>query len=336
MEKEDRTPVGSDSDISSISSIPSSNPDSSSVTDNIKKYTSLAFSLSNARSLAKKVDSMIDMFRERTLSFAMITETWFKNDRYTNRELENISSAEKIEFICKNRSNNKRGGGVAIAYDSTKASFKKLQIQENKFELVGAVGKINNLGRKCIIFALYIPPNLCADKTKSLLRCLGNAIEQVKQDYIDPMIIIGGDTNKRDLQPALDDFPDIILQQTGPTRGTATLDVVATNFSSKLALETFFPLETYDSASTSDHLSIIGTAEIENCHVFETKSFQTRKYSAEAEAAFGADLVMLDWALVTGETPTATAGNLDLILQHLYNKHFPLRTVTSQSCDPRG
>ena len=153
-----------------LSSNRSNDPDKSSSCDDDKKYTSLVFSLSNARSLAKKIDSMIDMFREKGLSFAMITETWFKNDRYTNQELEDITSAEKIEFICKNRTSNKRGGGVAVAFDNTKASFKKLQIQGNKFELVGVVGKINNVSRKCVVFSLYIPPAQCAEKTQNLFR----------------------------------------------------------------------------------------------------------------------------------------------------------------------
>ena len=36
------------------------------------------FILTNARSLAQKITSLIDMVRELELSFAAITETWFK------------------------------------------------------------------------------------------------------------------------------------------------------------------------------------------------------------------------------------------------------------------
>ena len=84
-----------------------------SVDDNDgRKYNCFSFSLSNACSLAKKVGSLIDLFREKKLHAAMINETWFKNDRDTAWEIEDIKNAEKIEFICKNRG--RRGGGCLL------------------------------------------------------------------------------------------------------------------------------------------------------------------------------------------------------------------------------
>ena len=298
-----------------------------------KKYNHLNFSLSNARSLAKKVDSLLDMFREKELVFAMVTETWFQNDRYTEQELGDISSAEKIDFICKNR-NNKRGGGVALAFDSTKSSFKRMKICGNKYELIGAIGSTNKNQRKCAVFVLYIPPKQTAKVTSDMLGCLGNAIEKVKQEHTDPYIVIGGDVNRRDLTPAIEDFPDIQIEQTGPTRAGATLDIVATNFTDSLSIETFFPLETFNCESTSDHLSVIGKASFENVHYYTTTSYQTRKYTPQAEESFGMDLAAVDWGHVVGDTPADSANKLDFILQYLYNKHFPLRTVKSRSCDP--
>ena len=76
--------------------------------DSNTKYNYLNFSLSNARSLAGKIDSLVDIFNEADLNFSMITETWFKNDRDNEQSLKDLKAAENIEFICKNR--NTRGG----------------------------------------------------------------------------------------------------------------------------------------------------------------------------------------------------------------------------------
>ena len=297
-----------------------------------KKYTEICFSLSNARSLSNKIDSLIDMFREKNLHFSLITETWFKNNKYTREELENIKNAEEIEFICKHR--NKRGGGVAIAFNSRLANFKPLTIRGNKYELVGAVGNIKDDMRKCVVFSLYIPPKQTVETTSSMLRCLGDAIEKAKLDYENPYIVIGGDMNRRDLGPAIEDFPDITVAATGATRGSAVLDIIATNLTDALKVDTFLPLETFDSETTSDHLTLIGSARQQKFHHYTTTTYSTRKYTEEAEREFGNDLLSIDWGLVAGDTPTESAAKLDLILQHLFNKHFPVKVIKSRSCDP--
>ena len=41
----------------------------------------------------------------------------------------------------------------------------------------------------------------------------------------------------------------------------------------------------------------------------------------------------MDWSKIEGATPTESADRLDFILQHLYNKHFPLKMIVNRSCD---
>ena len=130
------------------------------------------------------------------------------------------------------------------------------------------------------------------------------------------------------------DFPDVCIAGTGPTRGNATLDVIATNFADKLVTETFFPLECADSTRQSDHLSITARAKLDSIHHFKTKIHQARKYTEEAAELFGRDLLAVDWAKAEGDNPSESAEKLDFLLQFLYNKHFPLRTIKSRSCDP--
>ena len=195
LHQEQQHPVGPvnnseqirDSSSSSSNCSSGENIDENYFIHGLRKYNKLSFSPSNARSLASKVDSLIDMFMEKDLHYSLITETWFKNDKYTKQELEHIKYAENIEFICKNRGS--RGGGVAIAFNNTSASFKPIAIRGNKYELIGAVGRTGTDPRKCVVFALYIPPKQTAKETEALCSCLADAIEHAKLNYSDPYIV---------------------------------------------------------------------------------------------------------------------------------------------------
>ena len=83
----------------------------------------MSFALTNARSLLPKIDSLVNYFDEHGLTFCIITETWISNDNTTKDILEELSNGANIEMIRKDRSG--RGGGVAIAFNNTKAKFKK-------------------------------------------------------------------------------------------------------------------------------------------------------------------------------------------------------------------
>ena len=305
------------------------------------KYNCLNFTLSNARSLAGKVDSLIDMFSEADIHFAMITETWFKNDIETVQELEEIKHSEGLEFIWRNRKT--RGGGVAIAFKNSKATFRRLPITNNKFEVVGAIGKTNKDSRQIAVFAIYIPPKQTVSKTVAMYECLADSIEKVKQKYADPYIIIGGDVNRRDITPAIADFPDIEIEKTGPTRGTVVLDVVATNLRSQapndtietdLETTTFFPLESINGDRTSDHKTVVCRARIPHIHCYETISYYTRSYTTKAEEEFGRKLVLTDWELIQCSNPSDSACALNEYLGTLVDEFFPLRLVKQRSCDP--
>ena len=52
----------------------------------------------------------------------------------------------------------------------------------------------------------------------------------VKTRYVSPLIIIGGDKNKRDIARATRDLPDMKKILAGPTRGKNVLDILSSNF----------------------------------------------------------------------------------------------------------
>ena len=75
----------------------------------------------------------------------MVTETWIQNSREGNSTLTDLLNGSHIELIRCDRG--RRGGGVAIAYDTRRAKLKKYVIQGNRFEIVCATGKTNNNSR---------------------------------------------------------------------------------------------------------------------------------------------------------------------------------------------
>ena len=176
------------------------------------KYNVLNFSLANARSLSGKIKSLIDMFNDAQLDFAILNETWFQCTRKLEGDLEDMKLGENIELICKNRQS--RGGGVAIAFKNTRVKLKRLPIRGNKFELVAAVGRSMSDKRTIAVYSLYIPPKQSAAATKEMYSCISDSIEKMKLDYADPAIIIAGDTNRRELGTCVEDYPDIVVLDT--------------------------------------------------------------------------------------------------------------------------
>ena len=60
------------------------------------------FALANARSVAAKLPSLIDMFVELDLNLVMLTETWFyKSDRQLKQSLTEIRDEAGLVLIRK-------------------------------------------------------------------------------------------------------------------------------------------------------------------------------------------------------------------------------------------
>ena len=289
----------------------------------------MCFLLANARSLAMKFDSLIDMFRNLNLDFAMINETWLKNDRETDSAIKDVKDNEEIDIVKKNRKS-ARGGGVAIVFDMKKIKLKNYPIPNNKYELVCAVGRQLESSRKIAVFSAYIPPRQKAETTRSMMECIADCIEKIKCELHDPLIVIGGDFNGREVT-AVEDFGDIKKSETGPTRGNSVLDVIFDNANAEYS--TFCPLETEEGVA-SDHLSVLGSVELPKLHQYTVEYVETYKYSKEGEELFGERLLQTNWQEIAGECSSATAANLEKKLTEIHNECFPIKRTAIRSCDP--
>ena len=76
--------------------------------------------LINCRSLNPKINSLVTNMKTNGSTVCMLTETWFQcKDKQLKQKLAEVEDAENIRFLRRDR--NSRGGGVAIAYDHSKA-----------------------------------------------------------------------------------------------------------------------------------------------------------------------------------------------------------------------
>ena len=142
--------------------------------------------VTNARSLAPKIQSMIDNFSELDLNVAIVAESWLKPGESLEREINDLSEGENIGIIHKSRKTRKgrnAGGGIAILFNKTRMKLKERKIKRGNAELVCAAGKLPNHQRNVVIFGIYIPPSTRAKQLRCALELLSDGIGQAKLDY---------------------------------------------------------------------------------------------------------------------------------------------------------
>ena len=159
---------------------------------------------------------MIEAFRELELHFLSVSETWFSSSRSLVLDLKDLNDSERIGAITKNRS--ARGGGVAIFFDTTKITLKPAYFFPAEHEALCAVGKSVLDVRKFVIFSVYLPPRTDAEKLRNFNNLLEERLERAKSEINDPYIIITGDLNRKSIEYAIRNHPDVHLVPTGSTR----------------------------------------------------------------------------------------------------------------------
>ena len=117
--------------------------------------------LINCRSLVPKMTSLADNFRMNKTLMALPTKTWFsKGNKKIAHDLKTLSLRDGISFLRRDRDT--RGGGVAIAFDSSKLDLKKLPLKSlrgSKLEILVGRGKMTGIKKNHVVFVCYIPPS---------------------------------------------------------------------------------------------------------------------------------------------------------------------------------
>ena len=160
------------------------------------------FAITNARSLMPKIESFVEMFDELDLSLCVVSESWLKAGRELNLRMNDLENGNNLSMIHKSRKSNRgrnAGGGITIAFNKTKIKLQEYPIRKGKAEIIAATGRVPNIPRKVVVFGIYIPPKNTAKQSKEALELLSDGILKAKSEYEDPIIIIGGDFNRREL-----------------------------------------------------------------------------------------------------------------------------------------
>ena len=294
------------------------------------------FLLTNARSVIPKIDSLKDAFASLRLHFACVTETWYKGGAALADHIVDVEGASGIRILHKSRDGRvkKRGGGVAIAFDTAICNFKQRHMKTGAkdFEIVCATGKIGKIDRRFVVFAVYVPPDIKAARFRVLEEALAAEISAVKSSIKDPVVIVGGDFNHRDITGAVGLAEPITLVQTGPTRGNSTIDLVYTNVPASVREARVLPPLESTTGNQSDHKCVYVAAEFPAVRKFHWEIKMRRLRNLEREKAFEKDLSEWDWNRLEEKDDVDDMWNeIREAINTLTERHFPLVRVRKRS-----
>ena len=168
----------------------------------------LRYLTTNARSLSPKIMSLIELFEECHLHFSIVTESWLTDGRQLDQDIVDLEHGTDLKIIYKNRpmrrnSRRKVGGGIAIVYNKSMCNFKEVRQNRAGFELVCAQGRVDGINRHILIIGGYIEPRSRVAQVDEMKTEITDIILKVKAQKKDPLVVIGGDWNKRDIAQLL-------------------------------------------------------------------------------------------------------------------------------------
>ena len=303
---------------------------------NVEQEDCASLLFTNARSLLPKIDSLTSAFQSLSLHGAGITETWFKGGKGLKERLDELEDSVGIKIIHKSRDGRKKkaGGGVAFAFCTGTANFKQLALKSmtREQEVLAVVGRVAGVKRKIVVFTIYVPPATRATEFEVLCNALTHEIAAARAALNDPIIIVGGDFNRKDVGPALQRAADLKPIETAPTRGVHTLDKVYSTINDLLVdVRTLPPLDTLDGIA-SDHRCIFIKAKFPKARGYSWIVRMRRTRTKAREEAFARSLAGYDWSeLAATEGVDEMVEGLERAIGVLTEQHFPLARVRRRS-----
>ena len=268
------------------------------------------------------------------MDVAIITESWLADGDRLEDDLRELEYGTDLSVIFKNRPvrlNSRRrtaGGGVAIVFNKTKCKLKEMKIRGNKFELVCAKGRLSELDRTLIVVGLYIEPKTTVAVLREINTVVNDLVLREKAETVDPVFLIGGDLNKRDISEALDDYEDIKEVVHGPTRGTEKLDKTFANLNPDLSHTMVLAALETENGIKSDHLCAVTQF---CCHKKRRAAWtkvMVRQKTDKGNEMFGCLLESEDW----GEFFSGTTNSTEMVhrlhkkLSNWMNICYPFKT----------
>ena len=299
----------------------------------------------NARSLRPKLKSFVQCFINLSLVFAIVTETWLAHGSRLERDVEGLLLGEGLVVHYLNRLPSPNGvthGGVAIILKNDRTTSAIYTFPNpDSFEVLPVSTKLHDITRKFFIIAVYIPPGYSAGRGAACLRHISDLVLDIKRrasNNNEPFVIIAGDFNQWDIAGALTDFPELMEVETPATRGDRHIDKIFTNWSGDITdagcvppLETDSPLET---RTYSDHVIQYACSRIQGKPPAAWESYSYRPFCEKSAVGFVNDLAKVDWNdLYRLENSNNMAVHLQVALDGLMDRHFPMKTIKKKDSD---
>ena len=291
--------------------------------------------LTNARSLSPKIQSLHTFFNEHDLDVALVTESWLKDGEVLDRDVIDLEYGTGLKIIYRNRPKTARGlrkvgGGVSVIFKKASCNLRERRITGNNFELVLAVGRVGRIEKQTAFFCVYIEPRMKASELSDLCDLIGREVLLLKAKG-DTLFFIGGDLNRRSLDDALANFPDIQQINYAPTRGDACLDVLFSN-APNLNPSMWPPLETPNGVA-SDHDCVLITGHVERARDYSWVKRTARKHTDTALEEYGRRLAQTDWdtLLPIDQHPDRLVESFQNWIEANTEELFPLKTVRCRS-----
>ena len=188
---------------------------------------------------------------------AIVTETWLQDQAVENTVID-VAGEHGLDAFFLNRqvtaANGRQYGGVAILGRSTSTKFSTLGFPNpDNFEVLAVAGKVNKIKEKAVVIGVYIPPNYPRVKAEACLDYISDVIAETKRKFESPLITVAGDWNQWNVDRILDDHPDLVEVEHGPTRAGNKIDKFLINFSRSVVESDVLPPLDDGLGRQSDH-----------------------------------------------------------------------------------
>lgn len=165
----------------------------------------------------------------------------------------------------------------------------------------------------------------------SELKYIVDAVRKIKEELTNPIVVVAGDFNHTNIEKVVEEFPYLVHLDTGATRGTFVLDMIAKNVDVN-EVQMMAPLTTQDGRE-SDHAVIHIQGEISQLHCFTKKVLKVRPRTKIGEEKFKQLILSESWHGLESGCPSMLAARLEEKTNCWMNQCFPEKNLTIKSTD---
>ena len=126
----------------------------------------------------------------------------------------------------------------------------------------------------------------------------------IKAKYLNPYIILCGDFNKRNFSNATADTPSLKALTTPPTRGSAVLDIIGTNFND-LVVDAGVTDPLFSDSTTSDHSTVFASFRMPRVPTYSVDCYSYYHLTPEGDQTFGEWLDRQSWNEIDSTAPVS-------------------------------